>query len=86
VAIARLQGRIRAAVVEELDALEQRALPALLIRDHDGKLRLLCDNRHNFTTGERLAIVNDDHHYTGTLGEAVLNQGDFTVFELHPAQ
>lgn len=86
VAIARLQGRIRATVVEELDALEQRALPALLIQDHDGKLRLLCDNRHGFTTGERLAVVNDDHHYTGTLGEVALNQGDFTVFELHPAK
>lgn len=86
VAIARLHGRVKVAVVEDLDALEHRTVPALLIQDRDGKLRLLCDNRYDFFTGERLAVVNDDHHYTAALGDAVLTKGDFTVFELHTAE
>lgn len=86
VAVARLQGKIKAAVVEDVDALDRQPLPALLIHERDGKLRLLCDNRRNFFTGERLAVVIDDHHYTAVLGEAVLARGDFMVFELHTVE
>lgn len=86
VAIARLREKVKAAVVQDLDSMDQRTVPALLIRDLDGKLQLLCDNEYKFITGERLAVVNDDHHYTGALGEIVLAQADFTVFELHTAE
>ena len=86
VAIARLREQVKAAAVEDLDSMDQRTVPALLIRDSDGKLQLLCDNKYKFITGERLAVVNDDHHYTGALGEIVLAQADFTVFELHTAE
>ena len=86
VAIARLQGRIRAAMVDQLEAKEGHSLPVLLIQDRDGKARLLCDNRHTFLCGERLAVVDGDHHYTAALGDAVLARGDFTLFDLHTAE
>lgn len=86
VAIARFREDIHVVVVEDLDAMDQRTVPALLIRTLEGKLRLLCDNKHKFISGERLAVVDDVHHYTGALGDTILAQPDFTVFELHTAQ
>lgn len=85
VAIARLREDIQAAVVEDLEAMDHHTMPALLIRDLDGKLQLLCDNKYKFITGERLAVMNGDQHYTGALGNIVVAQADFTVFELHTA-
>lgn len=87
VAIAHLRGEAKAAaVVEDLDDMDQRTVPALLIRTEDGKLQLLCDNKYKFVTGERLGVINDVHHYTGALGDIVLAQTDFTIFDLHTAE
>ncbi len=86
VAIARIRQTISAVVVEDLDSLEQRALPAVLIRDPNGKLQLLCDNRHGFMTGDRLAVYANGHPYTGALGDPSLSKPEFTVFELHTAE
>ena len=85
VAIARLREVIQPVVVEDLEAMDQRALPALLIRDAAGRMQLLCDNKYKFITGERLSVINDANHYTGALGDILLAQADFTVFELHTA-
>jgi hypothetical protein len=85
VAIARLREDIQPVVVEDLDAMDQRTQPALLIRDLAGKLQLLCDNKYKFITGERLSVINDAHHYTAALGDIILAQADFTVFDLHTA-
>ena len=86
VSIARIRQTAAAAVVEDLDAEDQRTLPALMIRDLNGKLHLLCDNKHGFMTGDRLAVHANGHPYTGALGEAGLIKPDFTVFELHTAE
>jgi len=86
VAITRLRGEISAATAVDLDSAEQRAAPAMLIRTVDGKFRLLCDNKHQFITGERLTVNSDGHSYTAALGDVVLTQGDFTVFEMHTAE
>ncbi len=86
VAIARLREHIRAVVVQDMDSMDQRTLPALLIRDLDGKWQLLCDNKHNFIIGERLAVIDDAKRYTGALGDIQIAQADFTVFELHAAE
>jgi len=86
VAIARLQGRIRAVMANPLEAEEGRSLPVLLIQDHDGKSRLVCDNKHNFLCGERLAVLDGNHHFTAALGDVVLSRGDFTLFDLHTTE
>ena len=86
VAIARIRQSASAVVVEDLDALDQRTLPAVLIRDPNGKLQLLCDNKHGFMTGDRLAVHASGHPYTGALGDPSLSKPDFTVFELHTAE
>lgn len=86
VAIARIRGEIQPAVVEDQDTMEQRPLPALLIRAKDGKLRLLCDNKHSLITGDRLAVMSGGHHHSGALGEVVIAQADFSVFELHTSE
>jgi hypothetical protein len=86
VAITRLRAASQAVVVEDIDTADRHILPALLLRDEGGKLRLLCDNKYKFITGEHLAVVNDTHHFTGTLGDIVLAQADFTVFDLHAAR
>ncbi len=84
VAIARIKGKVTAVVVEDLDALDQRTLPALLVLHSDGGMALLCDNKHKFMTGDRLAVfINPKHPHTGALGDPVLSQSDFTMFELH---
>lgn len=86
VGIARIRQTATAVVVEDLDAEDQRTLPAVMVRDTSGKLQLLCDNKHGFMTGDRLAVHANGHPYTGALGEAVLIKPDFTVFELHTAE
>ena len=86
VAIARICGEVRSAMVEDQDTMEQRPLPALLIRAQDGKLRLLCDNKHRLITGDRLAVMSGGHHISGALGEAVIAPADFTLFELHTSE
>lgn len=86
VGIARIRQTATAVVVEDLDAEDQRTLPAVMIRDTNGKLQLLCDNKYGFMTGDRLAVHANGHPYTGALGEAGLIKTDFTVFELHTAE
>ena len=86
VAIARICGDIRSAMVQDQDTMDQHALPVLLIRAEDGKLRLLCDNKHRLITGDRLAVMSSGQHISGALGEVVIAQADFTVFELHTSE
>ena len=83
VAIARIAGEILPVVVVVEDGMEQEPLPALMIRAKDGKLQLLCDNKHNFITGDRLAVMFADHRHSAALGEAIIAQTDFSLFELH---
>jgi hypothetical protein len=85
VAIAGLRGEVRAVMAEDLEAVDHRVSPALLLRVAEGKLRMLCDNRDNFITGERLSVVHSDRYHSGVLGAIILAQADFTVFELHTA-
>jgi len=63
--------------------MEQRSLPALMIRAKDGKLQLLCDNKYSFITGDRLAVMFAGHRHSAALGEAIIAQADFSIFELH---
>lgn len=86
VAIARLREDVQAVMAVGVDVAEQRALPALLIRDVDGKLQLLCDNKHTFMTGRYLVVLNESHRHRGVLGDMILAQADFTVFEFCPQE
>ncbi|MEJ2651787.1 MAG: hypothetical protein P8173_08350 [Gammaproteobacteria bacterium] len=86
VAIARIRGEIRPTMVEDQDSMEQQSLPALLIRAKDGKFQLLCDNKYSLITGERLAVMDGDHRHSGALGELVISQADFSVFQLHTSE
>lgn len=86
VAIARIRGEIRPTMVEDQDSMEQQSLPALLIRAKDGKFQLLCDNKYSLITGERLAVMDGDHRHSGALGEVVISQTDFSVFQLHTSE
>ena len=83
VAIARIRGEILPVVVVEQDSMEQLPVPALMIRAKDGKLQLLCDNKHSFITGDRLAVMFAGHRHSAALGEALIAQADFSIFELH---
>lgn len=86
VAIARIRGEIRPVVVEDQDTMEQRPLPALLIRTKDGKLQILCDNKHRFITGDRLAVKQGGYRQNAALGDANIAQTDFSVFALHTSE
>jgi hypothetical protein len=83
VAIARIRGEILPVVAVEQDGMEQRPLPALMIRAKDGKLQLLCDNKYSFITGDRLAVMFAGHRHSAALGEVIIAQADFSIFELH---
>jgi hypothetical protein len=85
IAIARLREEIFPTVVEGQGARGQQSLPALLIRAADGKWQLLCDNKHRFTIGDRVTVVYEGRSQRHALGDAIVAQADFTVFELHEA-
>ena len=82
VAIARLRGDIRPAIMEIQDTMDQRPLPILLIRGADGNIQIACDNKHSLITGDRLLVKYGGNRYSGILGEAVIAQTDFSVFGL----
>ena len=86
VAIARIGGEILPAMVVDQDTMEETSVPALLVRAKDGKSHLLCDNMHNLITGDRLAVMYGGQHLSGALGEAVIVQADFSMFELHTSE
>lgn len=85
IAIARLREKIYPAAVEGQGAKGQQSVPALLIRAVDGKWQLLCDNKHRFKIGDRVTVVYEGHREKHALGDALIAQADFTVFELHDA-
>lgn len=86
VAIARLRETATAVVVEDLASSDQHTLPALLIREPNGGLQLLCDYRHGVTTGNHLSILANGQSHTGVVGEACLNKPEFVIFRLHTAE
>ena len=86
VAITRLRETIAAVVVEVLESSDQHTLPALLVREPNGKLQLLCEYKHGVATGSHISIIANGHSYTGVVDKICLKKPEFVIFRLHTSE
>lgn len=83
IAITRISNHVEAALAVKTDQRKKTGIPVTLLKDMDGKWRVLVQNQHGFVTGKPLEVIRaDGKKVLARLGGIWLAKRRFTVYEL----